>query len=243
MDVFVSRYGHRENIWDIGCIFKCEVFCFQKWEQHSFFFSHILAHPSIFWMCDYLIIVPLAILKGSSAKWRAICIGALSLFSPSSCSFLAPAPLRAALPLLPQHKQAWSSEEWPVLTTVLLGVGLPRLGWVELAEEMVFWIPLKMGCFGGRPLCCGSRVTGASHEFIFVAWECAINRYINLTLLSNLSLSCRWGQCYFLENICPPRCTNFCCLLICLWVRITSTLSAQNESSQSAQFSIWLRIG
>lgn len=43
-----------------------------------------------------------------------------------------------------------TSEERPIFTTVLLGVGLPRLGWVELAEEMVFGIPLKRGCFGGK---------------------------------------------------------------------------------------------
>lgn len=187
MDVFVSRYGHRENIWDIGCIFLPNVRCLVFGNESStHLFSHILAHPSIFWMSDYNI-VPLASLKRISAKWRAICIEAPSLFPPPSCSCLAPALLRAMLPLLPQHKQAWSSEEWPIFATVLLSVRLPRLRWVELAQEMVFWIPLKMGCLGGKPLCCRSHVTGASHKFVFVAWECAINRLIKLTLLSNLS--------------------------------------------------------
>lgn len=108
MDVFVSRYGHRENIWDIGCIFLPNMRClvFRNETKHSFF-SHISAYLSIFWMPDCLNIVPLASLKSSSAKREAICIEALSLFSPPSCSCLVPALLRAALPLLPQHKQAW----------------------------------------------------------------------------------------------------------------------------------------
>lgn len=68
MDVFVSRYGHEENTWDIGCIFLPNVRCIVfRSESSTHFFPYILARASIFWKSNYLNIVPLLSRKSSSA--------------------------------------------------------------------------------------------------------------------------------------------------------------------------------
>lgn len=148
-------------------------------------------------------------LKSSSAERQAVCVEAWSVSSPPSHSCLAPAQLWAALPLLPQHKEAvchWNGPYSPASCLAFLG-----WGWLKWLRKWSFEFRWKLDALWGRgkPRCPRSHIT----ESVLVAWKDVMSGWVKLTLLCNSILSCRWGQCSLLENPWPPRNSNFCLLL------------------------------
>lgn len=150
-------------------------------------FTHLSSSIHLLDVC--LSIVALTSLKSSSAERQAVCAEAWSVCSPQSLlPGTSPAPSLCPPPPLPPAQRSCLPLEWAVFLSVLLG--LPQLGWAELAQEMIFWIPLEIGCSVGKGK---TLLSQESHHWIYTCslkwcneWVDEVNSVVQLSFVTQV---------------------------------------------------------